>query len=561
MSMSNVDGAITHQETEDGACWHSIKESSDLCLLEQFVVRFPDSPYAASACLKAESMIRTCNDWTQLERFLRDYDSSERTPLALSRIRELDQDRLETQTGALLPSEPLGERVRNILTTGWVARRNVLGYVFASAALLAIASLVLLPAPVELDTIHATAPGPRDHNDLRLQAGTRESLESYLLQNPNAEEPRHALEKLDDEAFYSAERVGTIQAYRDYMNAWPNGGHAAAGKERIAELEAAIEDNVSFEAAKNRAAKEGMEGYLAAHASGLHVEEARHYLARLDTAAYQAAMERNNPDAYRKYLEIWPAGQHRAAAQLHISELAAEVIEDDSDFANAKAGLTKSALEEYLGSHPQGRHVAEVAEKLDELETAAYQNSVRVNTELSYQIYLSDWSNGRHAAMANTRLSELKDARIADNQAFQMAKEQNTKKSLEDYLISHAHALHAREAQEIMSALEVAERQAIEQANIQQLHKDQREALPTGFHTETSNVRLPEIKSAQTTDDQASKEVKEQSAKSAPRSHRTSDAGELRDRRAQPREGSGRQRSRNRPSPETTTVERRGGGL
>ena len=390
------------------------------------------------------------------------------------------------------------------------------------------------------------------------------SLESYLLQNPNAKEPRNALEKLDDEAFYSAERVGTIQAYRDYMNAWPSGGHAAAGRAKIAELEATIADNDSFQAAKNRGAKEAIEGYLAAHASGLHVAEARHDLAQLDTAAYQAAIELNNPDAYRNYLEVWPAGQHRAAAQLHISELLADVMDDNNDFVNAETRFTKSALEEYLGSHPQGRHAVEATDKVDELEAIAYQDLARVDTEQSYQSYLGAWSNGRYAAMANARLLVLKEARLADDQAFRMAKEQNTRKALEDYLMSKAHTLHAREAQEIIDALEIAAHQTAEPASTEQLHKDRQDAIPAGFHTETSNVRLPAVKEAQTTVDQASKDAKDRNAKLTSRSHRTSDADESHARRARPREGKDSRTPppRNRPGPDLPSLEQqRGSGF
>jgi hypothetical protein len=102
MSKSDVgDGAVTHQKTEDNACWRRVKESFDPCSYEEFAARFPDSPNAAAACLKSEAMIRTCNDWTQLERFLRDYGSSERIPLALSRLRELDSSRLGTQSAEM----------------------------------------------------------------------------------------------------------------------------------------------------------------------------------------------------------------------------------------------------------------------------------------------------------------------------------------------------------------------------------------------------------------------------------------------------------------------------
>ena len=536
MPKSDVSGKITHQETEDDACWQRIKESFDPCCFEQFAIRFPDSPHASAACFKSEVMIRTCEEWTQLEQFLRDYNSSERTPLALSRLSELDLIRLGTQSGGIPLLTLLRNNVQNSLSfKEQIGRlRSAFGpsgfYVFASV-LLAIALYVLLPRgpktlPGTLETdakvsreLHSSDASPED-KDFRvaLQAGTREALETYLRQNPSsfhAGNARHALEKLDDEAFGSAERARSVEAYRDYMSAWPNGRNAAAGRAKISDLEALITDDKSFESAKNSARREALEAYLAAHAKGLHVAGARYALAQLDTAAYQAATKINNLDAYRNYLQTCPNGQHRAAAELHISELETNIIEDNNDFVNATTLRTKSALEAYLGNHPQGRHASEAAEKLDELEAIAYESSLRVNTNQSYQDYLGAWPNGRHMAMANVRLSELKEGQLADDQAFKVAKEQNTKEALGGYLMSNGHGLHAREAQESLDALEATAYETAERTNTEQSYQDYLGAWPNGRHMAMANVRLSELKEGQLADDQAFKVAKEQNTKEA----------------------------------------------
>ena len=541
MSKSDVgDGAITQQDKEGDACWQRIKGSLDPCSYEEFAARFPDSTHAPAACLKSEAMIRTCNDWTQLEQFLRDYGSSERIPLALSRLRELDLNRLGTQSAGM----PLLTLLRDKIQASpspreliWRLRR-ALGplkfYTSAAAALLVIALYVLLPSKNGLPkvipgTLETDAMASRElgsgntrseDKDFRMaiQAGTREALETYLLQNPkgsHAGDARRALEKLDDEAFGSAERANTVQAYRDYMDAWPNGRNAAAGSVKISDLEAAITDDKSFEAAESSGNREALEAYLTAHTKGRHVAEARHNLGQLDTAAYQAATKLNNQDAYRNYLQVWPSGQHIVAAELHISELEKDLTEDDSDYAKVEALFTKSALETYLGGHPQGRHAQEAAEKLNELEAIAYEVSVRANTEQSYQDYLTSWPNARHTAIANVRLSELNEARLAEDHAFKVAKEQNTKEALEGYLMSNAHGLHTREAQESLDALEATAYETAERVNTEQSYGDYLISWPNGSHSATANVRLSELKDGRLADDQAFKVAKEQNTKEA----------------------------------------------
>lgn len=185
-----------------------------------------------------------------------------------------------------------------------------------------------------------------------------------------------------DSAFLKAEKTGTIDAYRRFIEANPMDENVEAAQERLADLELDEAKKVHTVVAYKR--------YLEEHPDSERANVAR---ALLEGLRFNAAKQRNNALAWRQFIKDHPDGAHRdeadkALARCELEELPrlddpqelarlASAHPDDDRGAQAGArlddavfkGATKAAqLFAYLKDYPAGAHRDEARVKLLSLE-------------------------------------------------------------------------------------------------------------------------------------------------------------------------------------------------
>ncbi|WP_298917747.1 SUMF1/EgtB/PvdO family nonheme iron enzyme [uncultured Algimonas sp.] len=182
----------------------------------------------------------------------------------------------------------------------------------------------------------------------------------------------------DEAAWVAALEKDTLEGYRDYLDAFPDGRFADKAQEQIDAY-----DNRAWETAEQRNTIAGYEDYLADWEDGLHADTARERVAQMKAArdaaaadaAERAAQERadweraareNTVASYEAYLAKHPAGPNADEARARISAMQASAA-DKAAWQAAEAAGTADAYQQYLTSFPQGAHVASAIAALERL--------------------------------------------------------------------------------------------------------------------------------------------------------------------------------------------------
>lgn len=185
----------------------------------------------------------------------------------------------------------------------------------------------------------------------------------------------------DNEAWVRALEADTLEAYREYLELFPEGRHA-----EDAQAEIDTYDEADWARALQRDTIPGYEDYLADWPEGLHAEEARaiietrqqaaadaaaraEELARQEAADWARATELNTVASYQAYLDKHPGGPNASEAR-RLMEAIQRAAADDAAFAQAEALHTSAAYDQYLQSFPQGRHAMAAQAALEILRPA-----------------------------------------------------------------------------------------------------------------------------------------------------------------------------------------------
>ena len=189
-----------------------------------------------------------------------------------------------------------------------------------------------------------------------------------------------------------------------------------------------------------------------------------------DDRAYEQALSVNTAESYNTYLVVYPEGRH-------VDEAKAKIAELEQQAASARE-QQQTALRE--SQEAQRQREAEAAaeqrqreqEEQNRRDDTAYQSAEMANTVQAYGIYLKNYPNGRHVAEAQQKLAALDAAEAArlkqeaeeaakkDDQAYQVAANENTKSSFNTYLISFPNGRHREDAQAKITAFEQREAEA-----------------------------------------------------------------------------------------------------
>ena len=177
-----------------------------------------------------------------------------------------------------------------------------------------------------------------------LEKDTLQGYRDYLEAFPDgrfADKAQEQINGFDDAAWETAQEADSIRAYEDYLEAWPEGLHVDEANARIAEIKAA-------EDARQRAEREAREA---------------------ERRAWETASREDSVASYETYLEGFPAGPNVEAARARIAALQASGA-DEAAWAAAKAANRADSYQAYLNAFPQGRYAAQAIAAIEQLRPA-----------------------------------------------------------------------------------------------------------------------------------------------------------------------------------------------
>lgn len=215
---------------------------------------------------------------------------------------------------------------------------------------------------------------PKDLPVDQVEAGTDTKTDMPLTDAPD--KPLN-----DDEAWVRALEIDTLEGYRDYLEAFPEGDHKENAKAEINKY-----DERYWQETLSRDTLVAYEDYLEKWPEGLHASQAREKIAQIKAAAearakdaaeraqqeagdWDSAARENTFESYERYLAKHPTGANADEARSRIASLKASAA-DEAAWQQAKASNRASAYEQYLASFPQGAHVAEAIAALELLKPA-----------------------------------------------------------------------------------------------------------------------------------------------------------------------------------------------
>ena len=140
-----------------------------------------------------------------------------------------------------------------------------------------------------------------------------------------------------------------------------------------------------------------------------------------ENTAYVKAMNSSDPAVLQDYLDSFTDApqEHIDSIQAHLKMLQM----NDAEWTNALVSNSKSAIQQYLDSHPNSLHKAEALHKIDSIDWA---QCGRQNNPEAYQAYLSEHPEGEHVVEAQEQLDKLDATTVSAedkqtvNAAFQL---------------------------------------------------------------------------------------------------------------------------------------------
>ena len=203
-------------------------------------------------------------------------------------------------------------------------------------------------------------------------------------------------------------------------------------------------------------------------------------------------------------------------------------FEDEVAWQMAIADGKLEDYKAYLEKYPEGKHVEEAKEKVEELEEkklmalakdeAAWMTATKINTLEEYQGYLKQYPEGRHSKEAKEKVEELTETpemteeekimRMAKQEAKWMQAEKSGKKEdYEAYLEEYPEGKHAKSAKEKIGSISELEnaQDALEKAkdelnwkmakssNTLEAYKNYLKEYPEGIHAEKAKEKIAEL--------------------------------------------------------------------
>jgi len=136
--------------------------------------------------------------------------------------------------------------------------------------------------------------------------------------------------------------------------------------------------------------------------------------------AWTEAERTGSREAWQRFIEIFPHGDHAAKAQQALADIdAAEAPQraDRAALAEAKKSEAKPTLRWYLSNWVEAKRALALLEEDKIAEDVAWSKAVLGNSRGSYTAYLGAYPTGRRAADARARIVELSKPKLSRMQS------------------------------------------------------------------------------------------------------------------------------------------------
>ncbi|RMG23321.1 MAG: hypothetical protein D6730_14685 [Bacteroidetes bacterium] len=201
---------------------------------------------------------------------------------------------------------------------------------------------------------------------------------------------------IEQEEWESAQRVNSLQAYQDYLRAFPNGQYKARALDAM--------DELSWTAAVTSNEPAAYRKYRRDFPRGKHFIEAGETLISMDKIDWQLATSRATRTAFELYLKRHPDGLYRAEAEDVLA------TEDYDRYLNTPAQPDGEVQPAHPGPNRPPKESRPPTSNPLTAETAAWKEAERKHTIFSYQQFIQDFPNSPRVSTAETRINDLKEA-------------------------------------------------------------------------------------------------------------------------------------------------------
>lgn len=197
-----------------------------------------------------------------------------------------------------------------------------------------------------------------------------------------------------------AQTTNTIDAYKEYIKAFPAGQFKKLADDKIQEI-------YYKDAEKNKSrVLEIFDQYFKEYPDGT-------YKGKFETIIYNEAVQKNNIDAFENYVVRFPQGTYvkefenviyknikDGASELSYLDFATTFPQsqyrdevDDGIFKSLKASPVDTLIEKYLALFPEGRHLNDTKKLLEE---TVYKKAIEAGTNAEFKNFISKFPESKY---------------------------------------------------------------------------------------------------------------------------------------------------------------------
>ena len=238
---------------------------------------------------------------------------------------------------------------------------------------------------------------------------TVSSYNTYLLAYPNgrfAIYARTRIDRLENQLWTSVQSTDTVASYNVYLSEFPSGIYAEEAKQRIEQLNVINEDEALWGEAVRYKSPSLLRNYLEKSTLRTHAAEAE---CMIEDMLWQKAQRNDTLKDYKEYLSQCNGGCHAAEAKAKIKQLT-EISADEERWNKAAIIDTLLAYSNYLKNSTLKLHKKEAEERIVRIDDLEWRTASNANTEEKYRRYLNTFPNGRHAAEAAKCIKQLESS-------------------------------------------------------------------------------------------------------------------------------------------------------
>lgn len=246
-------------------------------------------------------------------------------------------------------------------------------------------------------------------------------------------EPDEPDEKTIADAWQQTQTKNTKEAYRNFINQYPDSDLAGQAKTKLNEIQ-----------------KQELDEEIA--------------------QAWTATETENTIAAYEKFIDDYPNSDFTKRAKTRLDELIKRNLDDKiaQAWITAKAKNTKQAYEEFINQYSDSEFTKLAESKLEELQlntekqnqiAQAWKQALATNTKQAYEDFIQQYPDHNLVKLARGKIEAI--AKVTDNidNAWREAQATNTEKAYEGFLKQYPNTGFTSEAEQRLEKLRAGRKQ------------------------------------------------------------------------------------------------------